>query len=159
MESLCRSHLIAPTPPPPPPPRVGRGHCEAVHIGSRINVSPVAGQFTSSASATGHIPQGSAQHLAQFTQRIFYGWYGLYAILRCLFAVDAEAAVQHGFVFADQVIKIFLCSVSYNITEDQPGCFCQKVRTAPDFCDGRELDTGNINFVTVKSRYLNSVKS
>ena len=120
---------------PDPPPRVGRGHCGAVHIGSRRNVSPVAEQFTSSASATGHIPQGSAQHLAQFTQRIFYGWYGLHTILRCLFAVDAEATLQHGFVFADQVIKIFLCSVSYNITENQPGCFCQKVRTAPDFGD------------------------
>ena len=116
-----------------------RSTCKALvarigHIGSRRNVSPVAGQFTSSASATGHIPQGSAQHLAQFTQRTFYGWYGLHPILRCLFAVDAEATVQHGFVFADQVIKIFLCSVSH-ITEDQPGCFCQKVRTAPDFGD------------------------
>ena len=88
-------------------------------------------QFTSSASATGDIPKGSAQHLAQFTQCIFYGWCGLHVILRCLFAVDAEATVQHGFVFADQVIKIFLWSVLYSITEDQPGCFCQKVRTAP----------------------------
>ena len=50
---------------------------------------------------------------------------------KCLFAVDAEATVQHEFVFADQVIKIFLCSFLYNITEDQPGCFVRRQEQPP----------------------------